>query len=400
MGGQGEHVEAAQAPAAQAQATAAAAVAPPRAAAVLALQRTAGNAATVRALGGRLLRQSHSTGGGAAATYHRARTVSDYVALVRAAEALLTAAGATSVDERIQIFSGIYYGTDWSLDYDVEQSQMRNQAFQTYTTRATAGRDPRPILGTSLFAALKASQDITDPHLGAVDIGHVIIGLNARSSWTSRNINIPSQGATGLEITTWVGDLGGAAAQLARRRVHSPSTPATAFFGRGTDYGADSNLEGDIGAYLAGASATATGLDALTVSASGQIADTLADYFGTAAATSTRGKRFLQMVGGTFSGASLTNRADVEQSMADKFHAFGRWYMGTRYGPGEIMATRALLGAAAADVATAFVDWLLRHGGPPPAPGAHTPSTPAPTTPRSDDRDLVDRALDLVHDWL
>jgi hypothetical protein len=39
---------------------------------------------------------------------------------------------------------------------------------------------------TSRFRSLPRSQDVPHATLGKVDIGHMIIGLNARSSWTSR----------------------------------------------------------------------------------------------------------------------------------------------------------------------------------------------------------------------
>ena len=321
----------------------------------------------------------HPGSAGGTGAFAPARTVSAYITLVREAESRLIAAGMSSIDDRIQVLSGIYYGTDWSLDYDVEKSQMRNTAFQLYTARAGPGTDPRPVLGTSLFNALKRSQDVAVPGIPDVDIGHIIIGMNARSSWTPRNVSVPSQGATGLEITTWVGDLGGAAAQLARDRLRTPSAPATRYFpgASGTDYGADSNLEGDIASYLAGAPAAATSLQALTVPAGGTIADALAVYFGARRAPTDRATRFLQMTGGTFSGACLANRASLESAYAAKFEAFGRWYAGTRYGAGTVAATVSVLPGAAAAVAHEFVNWLLRR-----VPGAAAcgTSTPPPTT--------------------
>jgi hypothetical protein len=313
-----------------------------------------------------------STGGG---TFSRARTVSAFVALVREAERRLQAAGVTSVDERIQILSGIYYGTDWSLDLEVEKSQAREAAFRIYTARAGQGRDPRPILGTSLFDALKHSQDVSAPGIPDVDVGHVMIGLNARSSWSPRNVPVPTQGGTGLEIATWVGDLGAATGRLARDRVSTPHASARAYFpgAVGTDYGADSNLEGDIASYLAGAGSGATSLEALSVPAGGGIADALAAYFGPRGVPADRASRFLTMVGGTFSGATLDNRSAVEATLAARFAGFGRWYVGTRYGPADVYSTSALMSPAAADVAHEFVEWLLRRAHKPSARGGRAP---------------------------
>ena len=332
---------------------------------------------------------------GPGGSFAPAGTAAAYITLIREAEARLTAGGMSSVDQHIQVLSGIYYGTDWSLDFDTEKSGARNLAFQVYTSRAVAGTDPRPLLGASLFSALKKSQDVAHPKLGKVDVGHLIIGLNARASWPSRNVPVPTQGATGLEITTWVGDLGGASGQLARRRATAPATPASTYFTgtRGTDYGADSNLEGDVAAYVVGAAPGATGPGAMAVPPGGGVADALATYFIAAGATSDRALKFLQMVGGTFTGATLTNRAVVEASMAAKFRDFGRWYMGSRYGPDVLPQIIPTLPAAAGDVAVEFVNWLLRRI----AGGGATPGSGSGGVPA--EPDLIDRAWDLARSW-
>ncbi|MBZ2195384.1 hypothetical protein [Occultella gossypii] len=386
--------------------------APPTAAlprALIGLQRTAGNAAVVTLAATRnpasaaVQRQSrppHAAAGGTSpgpgGTFARARTAAAYVALVREAESRLAAAGVSAIDDRIQVLSGIYYGTDWSLDYEVEASQTRNLAFQAYTTRAGPGADPRPVLGTSLYTAIKESQDVRHPALGTIDAGHLIIGLNARQSWTSRSVNVPTQGATGLEITTWVGDLGGATGQLARRRLRVPSTPASRYFSgrRGTDYGADSNLEGDVAAYVVGSAPAATGPGQMAVPPGGGIAETLEVYFTAAGASTDRATRFLEMLGGTFTGPTLTNRGAVEAAMAGKFRDFSRWYMGIRYGPDVVRQINTLLPAAAQDVAVEFVDWLLaRIVGGRSASGGGSASGAAP------EPDLIDKALDLARSW-
>jgi hypothetical protein len=74
-------------------------------------------------------------------------------------------------------------------------------------------------IGCGLFLSLQQSQDVE-----GVDMGHILIGLDARMSWSSRVPNIPAHGATGVGITTWVGDLGGATARLAVDRTKNPSS--------------------------------------------------------------------------------------------------------------------------------------------------------------------------------
>src|SRR5262249_725906 len=153
--------------------------------------------------------------------------------------------GHTEVEERLHILSSIYYGTERSLDYKVEKSQTRNIAFQGYLARGyTESDDPRSCLGCGLFLSLQRNQDV-----GGIDMGRMIIGMNARMRFLSREVDYPGHGATGLEITTWVGDLGGAAARLALDRVTNPRASAARYF-RGTGYGAPSNLEGDVAAYV------------------------------------------------------------------------------------------------------------------------------------------------------
>jgi hypothetical protein len=297
-----------------------------------------------------------------APTFSRATKIRPYIDLVREAEKRLIAAKFKDVDDRIQILSGIYYGTDWSRDFATERSQARNLGFQVYTARSGPGPDPRPTLGASLFNALRDSQDVlVDARIGEVDMGHVIIGLNARASVLARTLTIPTQGGTGLENATWVGDLGGATGRLARDRVRAPKTPASKYFTgrRGRDYGADSNLEGDVGAYNAAAGSSPSTLQPLTVASGALIADALGDYFLSPTALAPRARQFLEMLGGTFSGARLTNRSSVESGMADRFKDFGLWYVGFRYGLSAATSAASGLPSAAAQVAQLFVDWLL-----------------------------------------
>jgi hypothetical protein len=309
--------------------------------------------------------------------FAKATTIKAYIALVREAERRLIAAGRSSDDARAQILSEIYYGTDWSRDFDVEKSRTRNAAFLLYTGRASSGPDPRPVLGASLFGALKASGDVVvDAKIGTADLGHVMIGLNARCSLRPRVATIPTQGGTGLEIVTWVGDLGGAAGRLARDRASLPRTPATKYFtGRtGKDYGADSNLEGDLAAYVVASGAAATALQPFTLPAGSLIADSLAAYFLSPPALAARAGQFLRMNGATFAGGTITNRAAIETVMAEKLAAFGLWYVTTRYGATALAQAVRAIGPSAREIAKLFVGWLLARTAAPASPGTRGPS--------------------------
>lgn len=336
---------------------------------LLSLQRVAGN----RTVGAVLARQPAPAAApvGTGQRFSRAGTMQAYVELVREAERRLIVAGHATPDDRIRMLSGLYYGTPWSVDHDVEGSDVRDRGFQVYTARAGAGDDPRPVLGESLFRALKASQDV-----GGVDVGHVIVGINARASVSSRAIPVPGHGATGLELVTWVGDLGGATARLAADRVRNPRATPNRYF-QGTDYGSRSNLEGDIAAYLVATVGTVRTATEPVLPVSGLVADALAAYFLRPGARTNRCWEFLLTQGAQFSGRALSNRAAVEAGMAGKFESFGRIYLANfmrqhgTFTPESLLVALGHIHGAAQAVAAHFVDWLLE------CLPANVPATPA-----------------------
>jgi hypothetical protein len=330
-----------------------------------------------------------------------ARSFSAYIALVREAETRLAAAGFASVDDRVHVLRGIYYGTTWSADFQVERSPVRNTGFQVYTASTTPD-DPRPHLTCGLFEALRGSQDLVEGGRH-VDAGHLMIGLDARRSWTARNAPIPTQGGTGLEIATWLGDLGGGAGMLAYRRVSDPTRRVMTVFS-GTDFGGSINLEGDVAGYVVGRNtgSTASGAAPLAIPAGNSVADALQAYLlpaaGSSTATSTewdnRCTIFLQMIGGTFNaGGALTNSTTLVRDLTDKIQDFACWYLVNRLRQSSRLSLTTLRAASlhvpacAEEVATVFVDALddchsrrsarLAATGTGPAPG--TPGSSAPT---------------------
>ncbi len=300
-----------------------------------------------------------------------ARTFAQFVNLIRRAEAKLISCGHGDVEDRQHILSGIYYGAEWSLDFAVERSKVRNIGFQAYVARRyAASDDPRVCLGCGLFRSLQRSQDVA-----GVDMGHTLIGMDARERFLSRKVSIPTQGATGLEIVTWVGDLGGATGRLALDRVHDPKATANRYF-KGTDYGAASNLEGDVAAYIVASGSSST-VDAPVIAPGGTIADALDTYFVKGTGHTNRCQHFLELQGGIFTAGTLSNRSTVEAGMVSKLEGFGRWYMSNfllqhgRLDARQISAANKNLPDAAKDVAHHFVGWLLTcmssGGGTPPS---------------------------------
>jgi len=179
----------------------------------------------------------------------------------------------------------------------------------------------------------------------------------------SRSVDVPFHGATGLEITTWVGDLGGASARLAIDRVTSPGAAANRYF-RGTDYGAPSNLEGNIAAYVI-AGGQSPQVEAPNIVEGGMIADALESYFIDGAGHENRRRHFLISQGGQFADGVLSNRSDVVSGMARRFQSFGRVYAANflrgrnRLSLNLWLAVESNLAGAAVDVAATFVEKLL-----------------------------------------
>jgi hypothetical protein len=301
-----------------------------------------------------------------ATRFTRARNFRELIALVRAAEAKLASCGFTSVGQRIHVLRGVYYGTEWSNDYRVERSPVRNLGFQAYTA-STTPPDPRPCLDCGLFEALGQSQDVRDG-ARSVDFGHLMIGLDARQSAIARVAPIPSQGGTGLAISTWLGDLGGGAAMLSVRRAGVPATRAVTVF-QGTDFGGSINLEGDAAAYLVARDPSVVNQPSpLHFNHGRTLADALNAYLGASGPTpewNSRGRVFMQMLGARFDPAgSLTNRAGLIDSLARQISGFGCWYLINRLrqqgrlNPPLLRAAAGFLPGASHEVAQVFVDAL------------------------------------------
>lgn len=281
-----------------------------------------------------------ATGAACTTVSKPAKTSSDFVSLVRVAETKMTAAGISGNPEKIKILRGLYYGTPFSVDFLDQKSASRIAGFQTFTgTGIKYPRDPVSLFDCGLYQALQLSEDINAK--GAkVDVGHLLIALDARNAQLgpvpTPNLPFPGFGGSGVEIVTWLGDLGGGAASLALDRASSPgSLPSVAKKFSGTDYGAASNLEGDVAGFLVarGSAAGTGGADVASIPASKGIADALEDYFGTSAAASSTGwnqraKTFLGIYGGVFDAAgNLTNTAKLIDDFADKIESFACEYL-------------------------------------------------------------------------
>jgi hypothetical protein len=295
-------------------------------------------------------------------TFTKATTFAGLIALIRAAESKLATAGITDTAKQIHILRGIYYGTEWSMDYRKEKSSTRNLGFQLFT-QSTKPDDPRSILDCGLFEALLHSPEVSDPaSKRQVDVGHLLIGLDARNA-TFPGLSFPVFGGTGTEIVTWLGDLGGGAARLAVHRFVDPSKGASAVF-RGSDYGGTVNLEGDVAGFVV-ASGGSTSVGSPVFAAGKSLSDTLQDYLSPKGAEwKNRAATFLAMHGAAFTpSGALSNRAALAAKFGSQILDFACEYFGQRLIDGKLTKAQIIgscgwVASCAEEVAEAFVDAL------------------------------------------
>lgn len=299
----------------------------------------------------------------------KATNFKSLLALVKQAEEMLIANEQTSMGDRINTLRGIYYGSVWSMDYSKEASTNRNTAFTIYTG-CSVKYDARVALKCSnkckakLFESLFDSPEVFDSPYKAVDFGHLVIGLDARRSWTAKNIKIPTQGGTGLELNTWVGDLGGGTATLSKQRVSTPQKRAKTMFTSQHDYGAMVNLEGDIAAYVVGMDDKNPGDIVNPTVQFTTLHEALQDYFDHK--WDKRAFYFMAMLGAEVSGNVL--KYDKDELVADcakKFDDFAVWYLGNRMkdkksgGIDDFANASKNFKPASEEIASIFIDALI-----------------------------------------
>jgi hypothetical protein len=267
-------------------------------------------------------------------TSQKATNFKTLLVLVKQAEEMLILNGQKDMGTRINTIRGIYYGSMWSMDYKSEQSTNRNSAFTVYTGCGVT-HDAREVLKcvkvckSNLFESLIASPEVFDNAYKAVDFGHLMIGLDSRRSWNSINVKIPTQGGTGLELNTWVGDLGGGTGTLSRQRISNPKKRAKTIFMDKHSYGSMVNLEGDIAAYVVGMNEKKPGNIVDSTDNFKSIHEALQDYFDKK--WNKRAFYFMAMLGVNISENVISYNIDeLTQNCAEKFNDFARWYLGNR----------------------------------------------------------------------
>ena len=278
----------------------------------------------------------------------------ELIDVLKEAEDSLIINGFNSIEDRIHMIRGIYYGTTWSMDYSQMNSETRNKGFNSYTF-SSMPLDPRPYIGDQLFNILFNSPEVIYEGRG-IDWGHVVIGLDARRKRISRNMNFFLHESSGLELCTWVGDLGGGAGKLAWERVQNPNKRALSKFSSNSHFGGWINLEGNVGAYLVGRDENVI-WDAPKISLSDDdyLADALAAYLSNDNMDwEKRSVLFLNMIGGQ-------SDENIEL-IAAKIEDFGENYLLARALDGadiDMYEASSHLKGASIEIAKIFVDALV-----------------------------------------
>jgi hypothetical protein len=295
-----------------------------------------------------------------------AKNSTQLVELVKQAEEMLIKNGINSIGDRICILRGIYYGTEWSMDYEKEKSDFRNYGFMAYTL--SIPKDARPLLKccnkckSNLYESLLQSPEVNLGTNKGFDWGHAIIGLDCRRSIISTDIS------SGLENCTWLGDIGGGAGMLSyRRTINAKIRAKSIVFDSVHDYGCSTNLEGDIGGYLIARKIKMlykdeTGLDDNVK----YIYEALNKYLiEEPSEWDNRGIVFLQMLGGKFDDdRKLTNKDELIKRISKKITNFADIYITFRsfdrnYSHDLLKEASRHFYGTANEVSSIFVDALL-----------------------------------------
>ena len=226
-----------------------------------------------------------------------------------------------------------------------------------------------------------------------VDWGHVIIGMQARLSICARELPIlfPPTHASGLEITTWVGDIGGGAAMLAFRRVTTPNKRAIDMFNDQNNFGGWFNIEGDISAYLVGRDVSSFDhTPSVEYTNDRYVADIVESYLLPQPAPlnsdfNKRGLLFLAMLGGEIDEhGNLTNEEDVVKNVKITIQDFAEYYLvnmslgGTAV---DFAQTSRYLGGASLEMAYLLINSLKSIGYNPSSKAHPQNFNPSPSPP-------------------
>ncbi|MBP1771601.1 MAG: hypothetical protein H6P99_764 [Holophagaceae bacterium] len=249
--------------------------------------------------------------------------------------------------QRIHILRGLYYGTSHSLDFERRNSRLRNWGFNIYL-QASSPPDPTPMLGACLVRSLK---DTTVVWHGdrRVDAGHILVGLEARTRLGATRLPLWGQGGTGLELGTWLGDLGGAAGLLVLQRLEDPAARAVPLLFSTRTYDLRPNLEGDVAGYLVARNPIVTGrVSMVRAERFVSVAQSLEDYTKEPESDwADRWEIFTRLLGGELGPAGrLLRRQELLAWVRRKTRRFMIWYLLYRLRDAGRLSQAALIEAS------------------------------------------------------
>lgn len=191
-----------------------------------------------------------------------AKTLDEYLFLVRSLEQRLGLSAASDAPKALSVLRQIYFGTaSWT------KASGRTSLWNLLISNTpwSPGDDPTAQLTTPLMQALQNSQDVE-----GTDIGHVLAGIDAMMNPHQVAVRGIQTGLINEEVANWSGDVGSAAAERAVDLFYGRTVPKSANrpVGSADDYfkafAGPSDLIGDIDAFAmrAGFSPNFTGVAA------------------------------------------------------------------------------------------------------------------------------------------
>lgn len=311
-----------------------------------------------------------------------------FIDLLAQAEDALSLSGITDLYERIDIIRGIYYGTEWSVDFSVEASDGRNLAFNTYCKDADEPLDPRPIIGEQIYTELFNCAEVSDGNR-SIDFGHLVIGLDARAA-NGSNVSYPGFGGTGPDIVTWLGDLGAGAGTIALRRTNNPNLRAITIYNGQSSFGSSTNLEGDIAAFVLGWNDSPPPLSIFPSFTSDQTLEVIFEEYvlDINSQWMDRARQFLIILGGEFNSSGvLINENELIENLTSQMETFGESYLVFRlldngiFDLDRMIEASTHLHGAANEVAQILITTLMNEAANPDNKIKATGTGPAPTVP-------------------
>lgn len=305
-------------------------------------------------------------------TVQVARSMDEYLFLVRCLERRLGLTSAADAPKALSVLRQLYYGSaPWSAS--------RNRAWDWVVTGRpwSPGLDPTPALHPPLAAALRRSQVVDK-----IDIGHVLTGLDAMLA--PADVVIPAGRLGGLqtalpneEWATWAGDVGSAAAEWAWDAWMSAKPNPAAFGTFFARYASDSDLLGDIDSFAvrAGLGTAAPAAQLMRgIRLTGPLSELLLQYFrisGSALGAAHGGSvaNFVAAYGGVVAHRTLTNPTALAARLRPSVDEFARLFsmqrllMGSsgQQPPAGAPPFPVVLAAGIDEMTARFVDWLAHR---------------------------------------